>query len=118
MQHDGQARLEFIQNLSYKFVELLTCNFGRSPDELVRQQITYRYNALKSRLAMDDCLLRGVINSSETAKHSEWLALHTTLSSGPVAPLRHLVERPENAVWRKHLTSYVTAGKKLNEIDT
>ena len=35
------------QNMSYKFVELLSCNFARSPDELVRQQITYRYNALK-----------------------------------------------------------------------
>jgi len=60
MQHDGQARLEFIQNLSYKFVELLTCNFGRSPDELVRQQITYRYNALKSRLAIMQARLQDV----------------------------------------------------------
>lgn len=49
MQRDGQARLDFIQNMSYKFVELLSCNFARSPDELVRQQITYRYNALKVR---------------------------------------------------------------------
>ena len=60
MQYDGQARLEFIQNLSYKFVELLTCNFGRPPDELVRQQITYRYNALKSRLAIMQARLQDV----------------------------------------------------------
>ena len=60
MQRDGQARLEFIQNLSYKFVELLACNFGRSADELVRQQITYRYNALKSRLALMQARLQDV----------------------------------------------------------
>ena len=92
------------------------------PPKITLDSSTHAFvlDTFRSRIPkiMDDCLLRGVINSSETAKHSEWLALHTTLSSGPVAPLRHLVERPENALWRKHLTSYVTAGKKLNEIDT
>ena len=60
MQRDGQARLEFIQNMQYKFVELLSCNFHRSPDELVRQQITYRYNSLKSRLALMQARLQDV----------------------------------------------------------
>lgn len=47
MQRDGLARLDFIQNMEYKFLELLSVNFVRSPDEVVRQQICYRYNSMK-----------------------------------------------------------------------
>ena len=50
MERDGSARLDFIQNMEYKFVELLSCTFARSPEEVVRQQITYRYNSVKARL--------------------------------------------------------------------
>lgn len=49
MQRDGLARLDFIQNMEYKFLELLSVNFVRSPDEVVRQQICFRYNAMKVR---------------------------------------------------------------------
>jgi hypothetical protein len=54
MQYDdeGVARLDFIKNMEYKFVELLTCQFRRSEEELVRQHIAFRYNALKARLAL------------------------------------------------------------------
>jgi hypothetical protein len=53
MQDDeGVARLDFIKNMEYKFVELLTCQFRRSDEELVRQHIAFRYNALKARLAL------------------------------------------------------------------
>jgi hypothetical protein len=41
-----------VQNMEYKFVELLSVDFMRSADEAVRQSITYRYNAMKSRLAV------------------------------------------------------------------
>ena len=39
------------QNMEYKFVELMTCNLTRSPEEIVQHHITYRYNALKVRQA-------------------------------------------------------------------
>ena len=52
MQRDGTAWLDFIQNMEYKFVELLSCDFEASSEETVRQQITYRYNAVKSKLAI------------------------------------------------------------------
>eukprot|EP00434_Breviolum_minutum_P006221 symbB.v1.2.005486.t1/scaffold320.1/size229511/5 len=52
MQRDGQARLDFIQNVEYKFVELLSLSFDASPEEVVRQQITFRYNSVKGRLAL------------------------------------------------------------------
>lgn len=41
-----------VQNMEYKFVELLTCRFQASSEEHVRQQLTFRYNAVKSRLAL------------------------------------------------------------------
>merc|ERR1719203_2353690 len=52
MQRDGQARLDFIQNMEYKFVELLSCDFAASPEEVIRQQITFRYTSMKTRLAV------------------------------------------------------------------
>ena len=52
MKEGGRARLDFIRNMEYKFVELLNINFVRSPEDLVQQHITYRYNAIKSRLAI------------------------------------------------------------------
>ena len=62
MQADGHARLDFIQNMEYKFVELLSCNFARSPEDVVQHQITYRYNAMKSRLALMQARLQDVNN--------------------------------------------------------
>lgn len=52
MQKDGSARLDFIQNIEYKFIELLSLDFANSPDEVVRRQIAYRYNSLKTKLSL------------------------------------------------------------------
>ena len=52
MQKEGTARLDFIQNIEYKFVELLSVDFVNSPDDTVRRQIGYRYNALRTKLEM------------------------------------------------------------------
>ncbi|GBG26134.1 Spindle assembly abnormal protein 6-like [Hondaea fermentalgiana] len=60
LQEDGPSRLDFIKNMEYKFVELLTCDFTRSSEDLVRQHIAYRYNAMKSRLALMQARLSDV----------------------------------------------------------
>ena len=52
IERQGLARLDFIQNMEYKFVELLSCNFVMSPEDIVRHHIAYRYNSMKSRLAL------------------------------------------------------------------
>ena len=44
----------------YKFVELLSLNFLSSPEDVVRQQISYRYNSIKSRLALMQARLADV----------------------------------------------------------
>lgn len=60
MQRDGHARLDFIQNMEYKFVELLSGDFVASPEEVVRQQITFRYNSVKSKLALMQARLQDI----------------------------------------------------------
>mmetsp|Transcript_24105 Transcript_24105/g.44073 ORF Transcript_24105/g.44073 Transcript_24105/m.44073 type:complete len:236 (-) Transcript_24105:88-795(-) len=62
MQRDVAARLDFIQNMEYKFVELMTCHFARSTEEVVQYQITYRYNAMKSKLALMQSRMQEVNN--------------------------------------------------------
>jgi len=60
MQRDGSARLDFIQNMEYKFVELLSMDFNASTEEVIRQQITYRYNSVKSKLAIMQARLQDI----------------------------------------------------------
>ncbi|ETV99780.1 hypothetical protein H310_07827 [Aphanomyces invadans] len=62
MQADGRARLDFIQNMEYKFVELLSVDFARSPEEIVRQHIAYRYNTVKNRVTALQSRLHEVNN--------------------------------------------------------
>ncbi|KAL8443258.1 hypothetical protein Emag_005983 [Eimeria magna] len=52
METTGKGRLDFIQNMEYKFIELLSCDFLQSSEEVIRQQMSFRYNSLKSRLAL------------------------------------------------------------------
>ncbi|GMI62599.1 hypothetical protein ScalyP_jg1629 [Parmales sp. scaly parma] len=80
MKHDVDARLDFIQNMEYKFVELMSCHFIRSPEEIVQHQITYRYNAMKSRLALMQSRLQDVNNLVKLKNPSLLLQLQTTKS--------------------------------------
>ncbi|KAJ9523723.1 hypothetical protein QJQ45_020146 [Haematococcus lacustris] len=52
MQPNGEARLDFIQNMEYKFVELLSCRYVASSEEMVRAQVSYRYNVVKARMQL------------------------------------------------------------------
>ncbi len=98
MQRGGKGHLDFIQNMEYKFVELLSCSFVASDEETVpprplapspprplapspphplapspprstphagrtpqvRQSITFRYNSVKSRLALMQARLQDI----------------------------------------------------------
>ena len=52
LQKEGTGRLDFIQNIEYKFIELLSIDFVNSPDDTVRKQIGFRYNALRTKMEM------------------------------------------------------------------
>ena len=60
IKREGLARLKFIQNMEYKFVELLSCNFIASPEDVIRAHICFRYNTLKSRLALVQARLQDI----------------------------------------------------------
>ncbi|CEL93927.1 unnamed protein product [Vitrella brassicaformis CCMP3155] len=60
LKRDGKAQLDIIQNMEYKFVELLSLDFTASPEEVVRQQITFRYNSLKSKVALMQARLQDI----------------------------------------------------------
>ena len=52
MQKDGTAKLNFEQNIQYKRVELLSIDFVNSPDDMVKKQISYRYNIIRTKLEL------------------------------------------------------------------
>jgi hypothetical protein len=54
------GRLEFIQNLDYKFIELLHCNFTQLDEAERRDAIQFRYNAAKTKLQIMEARLRDV----------------------------------------------------------
>lgn len=47
---DGKGRLDFIQNLEYKYIDLLTIDFETSAEETIRETISFRYNSVKAKL--------------------------------------------------------------------
>ena len=62
MRRDGSATLQFSRNIQYKFIKLLECQFDASPEEVVRQNITYRYNSVKSKVQLMESRLKDVNN--------------------------------------------------------
>jgi Centriolar protein SAS N-terminal len=50
MRRNGWARLDFVQNLKCKFLELLTCDFIISKQDDIRENVMYRYQLAKWEL--------------------------------------------------------------------
>ena len=50
MDRNGAGRFDIVQNISYKFLELVSCEFQISADELVRKSIIYRYTIQKNMM--------------------------------------------------------------------
>ena len=72
--------LDFIQNMEYKFVELMSCAFERSPEEITQQHISFRYNSIKQKLAMTQAKLFEINNLVKTKNPS--LLLQPQKNSG------------------------------------
>lgn len=75
MQFTGLARSELLaanmhsaakQNMEYKFVELMSLQYTRSPEDIVQHQITYRYNAMKVSFKHNRRLEYHVSNTDQT----------------------------------------------------
>lgn len=56
------------QNMEYKFVELMSLQYTRSPEDIVQHQITYRYNAMKvSQREVNSSGQIGILDRSQAA---------------------------------------------------
>ncbi|KXZ55053.1 hypothetical protein GPECTOR_3g211 [Gonium pectorale] len=86
MQPTGEARLDFIQNMEYKFVELLSCRFLAAGEELVRQHATYRYNVVKARLQLMQARLADINAAVKVKNPSLLLQLQRTPPRLPGVP--------------------------------
>lgn len=80
------ARLDFIQNMQYKFVELMYCECKRSPDEVVQHHITYRYNAMKQKLSVVQSRLQDITSLVKLKNPSLLLQLQKATNSANNPP--------------------------------
>lgn len=87
---ENSARLDFIQNMEYKFVELLSCGCTKLPEELIQRHITFRYNSVKQKLNMMQSRLLEITNLVKLKNPS--LLLQLTKSSG--TPPAGISQRP------------------------
>lgn len=78
MLNDTEARLDFIQNMEYKFVELMYCSCARSAEEVVQQHITFRYNSMKQKLTVMQARLQEINNLVKVKNPSLLLQLQKT----------------------------------------
>lgn len=75
-----EARLDFIQNMEYKFVELMYCNCIRSPQDIVQHHISYRYNSMKQKLSLVQSRLQEITNLVKIKNPSLLLQLQKSSS--------------------------------------
>jgi hypothetical protein len=61
MRRNGWARLDFIQNLKCKFLELLTCDFIISKQDEIRENVHFRYEHAKWELAVEAMKTQDVV---------------------------------------------------------
>jgi Centriolar protein SAS N-terminal len=78
---EQEGKLDLIQNMEYKYVELLSCSFVRSPIEVVQNQISYRYNSMKQRLSVMQARVHDIVTLVKTKNPSLLLQLQKTSPS-------------------------------------
>ncbi len=64
--------------MEYKFVELLSCRFLALPEDVVRAHVSFRYNVVKSRLALMQARLADVNSLVKIKSPSLLLQLQRT----------------------------------------
>jgi hypothetical protein len=70
--------------MEYKYIELLSCTFEASPDEYVRQHVSWRYNTMKARAGALQARLTEVLQLVKLKSPSVLLQLQRP--PGKVAP--------------------------------
>ena len=74
IQEDKMANLEILENLEYKFAELISLNFSPVSKDFINKQIIYRYNSMRGLLDMTQNridIINGVLKDSDPSLISE-----------------------------------------------
>jgi len=58
--NEGKGKMDILQTTEYKNIELISFDFEACVDEEIRQQITFRYGSLKSKLALMEGRLQDI----------------------------------------------------------
>ena len=58
--NEGKGKMDILQTTEFKNIELISFDFEVCGDEDIRQQITFRYGSLKSKLALMDGRLQDI----------------------------------------------------------
>ena len=102
LEGNGKARMDFIQNMEYKFVELVSCACEQSPTEIIQHHITYRYNNVKQRFAITQVRTFSLTHS--LTQHALTLSCarpfvihHTGAPDGVVEPGKDQEPQPDAA---------------------
>lgn len=74
IQEDKMAKLEIMENLEYKFAELIYLNFSPASRDFINKQIIYRYNSMRGLFDMTQNridIINGVLKDSVPSLISE-----------------------------------------------
>lgn len=82
MQAEGIARLDFIENMEYKFLEIVTIDFIANPSELVKQNVIYRYNIHKAKMLFVQSRLEDISNLIKLKNPSLLVNIYKSILGG------------------------------------
>jgi Centriolar protein SAS N-terminal domain len=83
------ARMDFLQNMEYKFIELLSVDYVQTAQDLVKHHITYRYHTAKNRVAMLHTRLQEINQIIKLKNPSLLLQIQKATGSGSRSPSKH-----------------------------
>jgi hypothetical protein len=52
IKENGEYKMELFENLEYKFGDLISLDFTKASDDLIKKQINYRYNTMRAYVDM------------------------------------------------------------------
>jgi len=85
---DNRSRLDFVQNLQYKYVDLVSLDLEECLEEEVKESITYRYNIIKAKLSFLQSKFKQFSNVVKTKNPGLMVQMQKTFkgSNGTTAP--------------------------------
>ena len=89
---NGQCKMELLENLEHKFGDLISLEFESASDDLINQQINYRYNAMRAIHELTRQKIK-VINEV-IKKHDPQLIYEVKKDVSQVKPESYLRDNP------------------------